>query len=401
MKSKIESLARKVKDASKLLMAASTEKKNALLLTLADLLEKNILEIEKANSIDLEQGKENGLSKAMLDRLRLDESRIKGIAEGVREVARLDDPVGEVLRSWDRPNGIQLNKVRVPIGVIGIIYESRPNVTIDASILCLKTGNAVILRGGSEAFESNRCLAKLIGEAAEKNGFSSDVAALVPTKDREAVSILCEQDQYIDLMIPRGGVGLIETVVKHARMPVIKHFQGICHAYVNEKADLDMAEKIVVNAKCQRPGVCNAIETVLVDEAIAKDFLPKLFKALRAQGVKILEEPESWSEEYLDLIIAAKVVKGVDEAIKHIENYGSHHSDVIITEDEQVAEKFLREVDSAVVYWNASTRFTDGGEFGMGAEIGISTDKIHARGPMGLEELTSYKYIVRGKGQIR
>ncbi|MFZ5807444.1 MAG: glutamate-5-semialdehyde dehydrogenase [Verrucomicrobiota bacterium] len=414
LKAQIESLARNAKNASRALMTASTQKKNALLLRLAELLDTNYSTIEAANKIDLEQGKKSGLSQAMLDRLALNSSRIQAMADGVRAVATLSDPVGEAMKQWTQPNGIHISKVRVPIGVIGMIYESRPNVTIDASALCLKTGNAVILRGGSEAFESNQCLANLIAQAAKDTGFDPEVASFVATKDRDAILHLCKQDAFIDLLIPRGGEGLIRAVVEHARMPVIKHFQGICHIYVHEKANLEMAEKIIINAKCQRPGVCNAVETILIDESIAQKFLPPLFKSLRAQGVKIfadakissaagekLEEPESWSTEYLDLILAVKAVKGIDDAIQHIETYGSRHSDAIVTEDQKIAEHFLASVDSAAVYWNASTRFTDGAQFGMGAEIGISTDKIHARGPMALEELTSYKYLIRGSGQIR
>jgi len=329
-------------------------------------------------------------------------------------VIRLHDPVGESLKKWTLPNGLQMNKIRVPIGLIGIIYESRPNVTVDASVLCLKTGNGTILRGGKEALESNLVLTALLQEASERSGFLRETVTLLPMTDREAIPILCQMDSYVDLLIPRGGHGLIETVVKNARMPVIKHYNGICHLYVHEEADFSMAERILINAKCQRPGVCNAAETLLVDERIAARLLPPLFKQLRDHKVKIfgdarasqaagetLPEPENWTTEYLDLILAVKVVKNAEEAVKHIEEYGSHHSDAIVTENEQVAERFLAEVDSATVYWNASTRFTDGGQFGFGAEIGISTDKIHARGPMALEELTSYKYVARGTGQVR
>jgi glutamate-5-semialdehyde dehydrogenase len=319
-----------------------------------------------------------------------------------------------VLKDWTRPNGLRLQKVRVPIGVIGIIYESRPNVTIDASVLCLKTGNATILRGGKEAIHSNRALVKIVGEAAVDAGFPRDVVGLVPVTDRAAIPILCGMDRYIDLMIPRGGHGLVETVVTHARMPVLKHYNGVCHVYVHADADFGMAEKIVLNAKCQRPGVCNALETLLVDKAVAKEFLPPMAKSLREKGVRLLGDqaagealgetlaaPENWVTEYLDLILAVSVVDDLAAAVEHIEKYGSHHTDSIVTSNAATAEEFLRRVDSAAVFWNASTRFNDGGEFGFGAEIGISTDKLHARGPMALEELTSYKYVGIGSGQVR
>lgn len=410
----IEELARKAKLASRELMAAPTKVKNSMLEHLCKLLESNIAEIEAANAKDLLHSEANGLSKTMLNRLAFSSSHIKMMVEGVRQVIMLPDPVGKVTKKWKLPNGMKMSRVRVPIGVIGIIYEARPSVTVDAAVLCLKSGNAVVLRGGSEAFKTNVCLANLIGEAARKSGLPAEVVSFVPTTQREAITILCKQRESIDLMIPRGGYGLIKAVVENARMPVIKHFQGICHIYVHSKAKLEMAKRIIVNAKCQRPGVCNAVETVLLDEKIAGKFGPKILKALRERDVKILadkktndliheklEEPKSWSEEYLDLILAVKTVKGLDEAIEHIETYGSHHSDAIVTEDKKAAEVFLTRVDSAAVYWNASTRFTDGYEFGMGAEIGISTDKIHARGPMALEDLTSHKYIARGNGQIR
>ncbi|MES2308839.1 MAG: glutamate-5-semialdehyde dehydrogenase, partial [Verrucomicrobiota bacterium] len=326
------------------------------------------------------------------------------------------NPLGKTVREWSRPNGIKIKQVRVPIGVIGIIYESRPNVTVDASVLCLKTGNAVILRGGSEAIHSNRALTDALQAGAKKGGLLETVVQLIPMTDREAIPLLCRQDDCIDLMIPRGGEGLIRTVTEHARMPVIKHYNGICHVYVHEDADFRMAENIILNAKCQRPGVCNALETLLIDEKIASIFVPRIVEALKKNQVEIRGDEATqkwggaevipaieadWTTESLDLILSLKVVKGVDDAIAHMEKYGSKHSDAIVTNDEKVAEKFLNEVDSATVYWNASTRFTDGGEFGFGAEIGISTDKLHARGPMGLDELTSYKYQIVGCGQIR
>lgn len=414
LKKQIEALGPAAKAGARALARAGTREKNAMLEKIADKLEGGRDRIAAANAVDLEKGRSHGLSGAMLDRLHLTDARIRAMVGGVRQVAALADPVGEILKDWKHSNGLELSKIRVPLGVIGIIYESRPNVTVDATVLCLKTGNATILRGGSEAFESNRVLVDLMREAMEESGISGDGVGFVPVTDREAIPILCGMDRWIDLMIPRGGHGLIETVVKHARMPVIKHFHGVCQIYVHEAADFGMAEEIIINAKCQRPGVCNSVETVLIDEKIASAFLPRLARKLREKNVElkgdapvsaalgeVLPEPESWDIEYLDLILALRLVKNMDEAIDHIENHGSHHSDAIVTENAPAAERFLREVDSATVYWNASTRFTDGAEFGFGAEIGISTDKIHARGPMGLEELTSYKYLGRGSGQVR
>jgi glutamate-5-semialdehyde dehydrogenase len=352
----------------------------------------------------------------MLDRARLDARRIQTIANSVREVVQLTDPVGEVLKQWSRPNGLKISKRRVPIGVIGIIYESRPNVTSDAAALCLKTGNAVILRGGSEAIRSNMALAEAVSNGCNDAGLPEHSVQLVSSTDRTAVTLMAQLDRYIHLIIPRGGRSLIEVVTSAARMPVIKHFDGICVAYVDRAANLRMAEQIVLNAKCQRPGVCNAIETMLVHEAIAQKFLPDCANALWEHGVELRGDPltrqilgsrvlpateKDWRTEYLDLILAIKTVRGLEEAVEHIEIYGSHHSDAIITDDRVVAQKFLNQVDSAAVFWNASTRFNDGGEFGFGAEIGISTDRLHARGPMGLEELTSYKYVVEGAGQVR
>jgi len=342
------------------------------------------------------------------------------MADGVRQVAALEDPVAKVIAEWSRPNGLHISKVRVPIGVIGIIYESRPNVTSDAAVLCTKTGNAVILRGGSESIRSNIAIAEALRAGAVSAGLPEDSIVFIPKTRRDAVRHMAEMDQYIDLIIPRGGLALIETVVSYARMPVIKHYVGLCIAYIDREADLDMAVRIVVNAKTQRPGVCNAIETVLVHREIAASFFKKIAPILREKKVEIRADPDSfrhlsalnyqplhaareedWTTEYLDLILAARIVDNIEDAIAHVEKSGSHHSDVIITRDAGRAEKFLNEVDSATVYWNASTRFTDGGQFGFGAEIGISTDKLHARGPMALEELTAYKYVIRGDGQIR
>jgi len=363
---------------------------------MADSIEQSAAKITVANAKDLEAGKKSGLSSAMLDRLTLTDKRIADIAKGVREVAGLPDPVGTNISEWTRPNGIRIQKVRVPIGVILIIYESRPNVTVDAAVLCFKTGNAVILRGGSEAIHSNLALA----EAMNVPGLPADAITVVPTTDRAAIDELLKLDELINLCIPRGGEGLIRAVAEKSRIPVIKHYKGVCHVYVDRDADFDMAEKIILNAKCQRPGVCNAIETLLVDAPLAKTFLPRIEKALTGRGVAIRRDAD-WTTEYLDLIIGLRVVNGVGEAIDHITQYGSAHSDAIVTKNKETAERFLREVDSSSVFWNASTRLADGGQYGFGAEIGISTDKLHARGPMGLEDLTSYKYVVTGTGQLR
>jgi glutamate-5-semialdehyde dehydrogenase len=375
-----------------------------------------------ANTLDLEAGRKNGLSEAMLDRLKLDAKGLTSMAEGIRTAAALPDPVGRILKEWKKENGLTFRKISVPIGVIGIIYESRPNVTSDAAVLCLKAGNAVILRGGSEAIHSNKAIASALQAGASQAGLPPAAIQLIPVTDREAVRILCEMDAYLDCMIPRGGKGLIETVVKHARMPVIKHYDGICAVYVDAEADLAMARDIILNAKCQRPGVCNAAETLLLHRGIAAAFLSDGGKALLDQGVELRCDKETISllpddlrshhlvkeatdedfrTEFLALILAVKTLESLEEAIAHIGKYGSRHSDAIVTANTDSAERFLQGVDSSTVYWNASTRFTDGGEFGFGCEIGISTDKLHARGPMALEELTSYKYQIRGSGQIR
>jgi glutamate-5-semialdehyde dehydrogenase len=369
-----------------------------------------------ANSLDLGRAEQNGLSKAMIDRLTLDPKRLKAVADAVREVATLPDPVGELLTEWTRPNGLHIRKLRVPIGVIGIIFESRPNVTTDAASLCFKTSNATILRGGSEAIDSNRALAAALQAGGERAGLPADSIQLIPFTDRSSVEHMARMDQFIDLIIPRGGKGLIEKVVSTARMPVIKHYDGVCHVYVHADADFDMAANIIVNSKCQKPGVCNALETILVHRDAAAAFYPLVGKRLAEAKVEVRGDEEAlahlgvpaqaateedWSTEYLDLILSAKTVSGLDEAIAHINHYGSHHTDSIITRDANAAARFQHEVDSAVVLHNASTRFNDGGEFGFGAEIGISTDKLHARGPMGLAELCSYKYLIAGDGQLR
>jgi glutamate-5-semialdehyde dehydrogenase len=412
--STVADLADRAKVASRSLARLSTKKKNALLLAVAEQLEAREKEILQANRGDVQIAKETGLSGALLDRLELNPKRFAEMVEGVRKVAALPDPVGEVLRKWKQPNGLEISKVRVPLGLIGIIYESRPNVTVDSAVLCLKTGNATLLRGGREAKASNRALASALSEAALKQGLPAEIVALVENEGRESIPEMCRLEGVLDLLIPRGGPGLIQTVLEHARVPVIQHADGVCHIFVHAGADPAMAEAITINAKCQRPATCNAAETLLVDREGAEKILPRLVRALRAQGVKLFGDeaaskaagerfvvPESWKREYLDLTMAIRVVDGVEGALEHLEKYGSHHSDAIVTEDREAAEQFLQGADSAAVYWNASTRFTDGAEFGFGAEIGISTGKIHARGPMGLEELTSYKYIVTGRGQLR
>ncbi|CAM8650222.1 ProA Gamma-glutamyl phosphate reductase [Candidatus Methylacidiphilaceae bacterium] len=410
----VRELAQRAKRASRVLAQLGTEEKNSLLVGMADELDAQEKVIRKANQEDVAAARLAGTSGALLDRLELTEKRFREMVEGVRHVAELPDPVGEVIKKWNRPNKLEIFKVRVPIGLIGIIYESRPNVTVDSAVLCLKAGNATLLRGGREAKRSNRALADVLGQAAKKKGLPLEVVTLVEDEGREGVAEMCGLEGVIDLLIPRGGSGLIATVVQNARVPVIKHADGICHVFIHRDADPIMAESITINSKCQRPATCNAAETLLLDRDGAEKVLPRIVKALQAKGVKLfgdsdaarisgqaLEAPKSWKTEYLDLTMAIRVVDGLKGALEHIEKYGSHHSDTIVTEDRKVAEEFMRKVDSAAVYWNASTRFTDGAEFGFGAEIGISTDKIHARGPMGLEELTSYKYVVAGQGQIR
>lgn len=420
LKDDIHAIGARARAASRRLATLGSEKKAEILRGMATELVARTPALLAANADDLARAEANGLSKAATDRLRLTEKRIAEMADGVGQVADLNDPVGEILREWTRPNGIRITKIRTPIGVIGIIYESRPNVTSDAAVLCLKTGNAVILRGGSEAISSNLAIAEALQSGGARAGLPDGAVQLVPTTDREAVKIMAQMDEFMDVIIPRGGHSLIENVVTHARMPVIKHYDGICHVYVDKDADCRMALDIAINAKCQRPGVCNAMETLLVHRDIAQRFFalaapefqkfpvemradPAAFGILSGLGYAPLREADetSWRTEYLDLILSVRVVDSLEEAVEHIEKFGSHHSDAIITETPASAEKFLHEVDSATVYWNASTRFTDGGEFGFGAEIGISTDKLHARGPMALEELTSYKYLIRGTGQTR
>lgn len=415
MKAKLLEMGECARNASRKIANASPELKNSWLTAMADALEKDAENLIAANEVDMKNGAAKGLSSAMLDRLKLDPKRVKAMADGLRHVVTLPDPAGEILSTTTRPNGIRIDKVSVPLGVIGFIYESRPNVTVDAAGLCLKAGNAVILRGGSEAIHSNQALADCIIAAGKSKGMPDGVIQLVPFTDHAAVSLLLKMDQYINLVIPRGGERLIRAVVEQSTIPVIKHYKGVCHLYVDADADLEMALNIIRNGKCQRPGVCNALEKVLIHEKIAPDFVLLLGGMFKKEGVQVIGDcayckldnaatpatEEDWSREYLDLIISAKIVPSLEAAVDHINRYSSGHSDAIITKNEKNARYFLDNVDSATVYWNASTRFTDGGEFGMGAEIGISTDKLHARGPMGLRELTSYKYKIYGDGQIR
>lgn len=415
MKAKLLEMGECARNASRKIANASPELKNSWLTAMADALEKDAEKLIAANEVDMKNGAAKGLSSAMLDRLKLDPKRVKAMADGLRHVVTLPDPAGEILSTTTRPNGIRIDKVSVPLGVIGFIYESRPNVTVDAAGLCLKAGNAVILRGGSEAIHSNQALADCIIAAGKSKGMPDGVIQLVPFTDHAAVSLLLKMDQYINLVIPRGGERLIRAVVEQSTIPVIKHYKGVCHLYVDADADLEMALNIIRNGKCQRPGVCNALEKVLIHEKIAPDFVLLLGGMFKKEGVQVIGDcayckldnaatpatEEDWSREYLDLIISAKIVPSLEAAVDHINRYSSGHSDAIITKNEKNARYFLDNVDSATVYWNASTRFTDGGEFGMGAEIGISTDKLHARGPMGLRELTSYKYKIYGDGQIR
>ncbi|MGD9875098.1 MAG: glutamate-5-semialdehyde dehydrogenase [Kiritimatiellia bacterium] len=411
----ILAMGQKARKASQELVLLTTKKKNVILEAMAAELDARRQAIKDANRADMDAGRAAGLSAALLDRLELTDSRIDSMIKGIQNIVVLKDPVGAKLSRWIRPNGLEIIKVRVPIGVLCIIYESRPNVTADATALCFKTSNAVILRGGSEAINSNRAIAGAMQAGGEKKGLPANAIQLVPVTDREAVRELVQLEGLVDLAIPRGGEGLIRAVTEQARVPVIKHYKGNCHTFVDAAGNLEKAVAICENAKCQRPGVCNAMETLLVHEAVAAAFLPMVAAELRKQKVELRgceksraivpdmvpATEDDWYAEYLDMILAVKVVGGVKEAVEHINQYGSHHSDAIVTEDEKSAKIFTQEVDSATVYVNASTRFTDGAEFGMGAEIGISTDKLHARGPMGLEELTTYKYIIKGDGQTR
>ena len=408
-------LATKARDVKYTVAALSTEDKNSAIIAVADALEASASDIISANAIDMKNGETKGLSQGLLDRLKLDESRIKGIADGLREIVKLDDPIGQITEEFERPNGLKIKKRLVPIGVVGVIYEARPNVTADVFGLCFKTGNAVILKGGSDALESNKAIVKVIKSALEKGGYPVDAITLIDDTSRETAKEMMRLNGYIDVLIPRGSAGLIKSVVENASIPVIETGSGNCHIYVDHDADIDMAIDIIVNAKTQRIGVCNAAESLVVHEDIAASLLPKLNKALREKGVQIFADAkakalmegsedateEDFAKEYLDYIISVKTVSSVEEAIEHINKYNTGHSEAIVTNDEKNADKFLDGIDTACVYVNASTRFTDGFEFGFGAEIGISTQKLHARGPMGLLALTSYKYTIFGNGQIR
>ncbi len=411
----ITSMARAARRAATALACCSTPQKNAALQRMAEEITRRADLIRGENQKDLAAARTAGLSAAMIDRLAIKDATLSAMAQGLREVAQLPDPVGSLGPAWIRPNGLQVARMRIPLGVIGIIYESRPNVTVDAAGLCLKAGNAVILRGGSEAFHSNRALAAVIAQSLADSGLPEAAVQVVPVKDRAAVNVLLEQEEFIDLIIPRGGEELIRFVVAHSRIPVLKHYKGVCHVYVDEGADLAMAEEVCFNAKVQRPGVCNAMETLLVHRAEAERFLPAMARRFSAAGVQLRgceqtrrlvpgavpAAEEDWPAEYLDLILAVRVVDRLEEAIAHIAAYGSNHTEAIITRDYDRARRFVREVDASVVLVNASTRFNDGGQLGLGAEIGISTSKLHAFGPMGLEELTTSKFVVFGSGQVR
>ncbi len=410
----MEEILKSVKEASRVAATLNGRVKRKLLNEMADRIEKYQNQIIEANKKDLEYAKEANLSNALIDRLLLNEKRIKAMAESLRDIAKLKDPVGRVIDGWKIDNGLEIQKVKIPIGVIGIIYESRPNVTSDAAGLCLMSGNACILKGGKEAFHSNAVIIEILRWVLEKNKLPADMITLLPDYSRSGVEWLIKQDKYVDLIIPRGGEGLIKFVSENAKVPVVKHDKGLCHVYIHEDADLKKGAKIALNAKVQRPGVCNAMETLLVDRKIAGEFLPVIKAMMESEGVELrgcditLEyidikpaTEEDWHTEYLDKILSIRVVDNFEDAIEHIEKYGSGHSDAIVTENYKAAEEFLNRVDSACVYVNASTRFTDGGVFGFGAEVGISTNKLHARGPMGIDDLTTYKYKILGDGQVR
>src|SRR4030043_1443517 len=415
LRSEAKKMAKQAKEVSRLLARLSTDTKNKALFEMADDLEKNQAFLIEENKKDLSAGEQAHLSSAMMDRLRMTPAVIQAMAKGLREVSCLPDPVGEIVKMWRRPNGLTVGRMRIPIGVIGIIYESRPNVTADAAGLCLKSGNSVILKGGSEAFHSNQAIGQILRKVLVKMELPPEVIQIFPHTEREAIREMLQLEDEIDLIIPRGGEELIRFVTNHSKIPVIKHYKGVCHIFVDESADLEMATRVCLNAKVQRPGVCNAMETLLVHEKLAGRFLPKIAKVLQKEGVELRGCPqtkkvlshikesqeEDWFQEYLDLILSIKVGRGIEEAIEHITRYGSSHTEAIITSDYQNAQRFLKEVNSSCVLVNASTRFNDGFELGLGAEIGISTSKLHAFGPMGLEELTTTKFIVYGEGQIR
>ena len=415
VQSMIEEMGKNAKDAARHLKRVDRTKKDVALERMAHKLTQRQESIRRENQKDLSAAREKGLTSAMMDRLTLDDKTIQSMADGLMEVAALPDPVGEVIGMWKRPNGLVVGRVRIPLGVIGFIYESRPNVTVDAASLCLKSGNAVILKGGSEAIHSNLILGDILREALEEADLPQKAIQVIPTTDREAVGILLSLEDHVDIIIPRGGEGLIRFVTANSRIPVLKHYKGVCHIYVDESADLGIANDVCFNAKVQRPGVCNAMESMLVHKRVAGDFLPPMVKRLQEAGVEIRGCPETlglipdaipadesdWYAEFLDLIVSVKIVSSMDEALDHIDKYGSNHTEAIITKDYNRSQRFLTEVDSSVVLVNASTRFNDGNQLGLGAEIGINTSKLHAFGPMGLEELTTTKFIVYGDGQVR
>ncbi len=410
----MENVLQNVKEASRIIAGLKGEEKRAVLNEMAKSLEKNVFEIIEENKKDMEYAKSINLNSALMDRLFLDEKRIKSMADALRDIAKLKDPVGRVIEGWKIDNGLEIQKVKIPIGVIGIIYESRPNVTSDAAGLCFMSGNACILKGGKEAYHSNSIIIEILRFVLEKNLLPKDAVSLLPDYSRKGVEWLIKQDKYVDLIIPRGGEKLIKFVSENSKVPVVKHDKGLCHVYVHKDANLQKAAEIAINAKVQRPGVCNAMETLLVDRQIAGEFLPKIKEEMQKNEVELrgceitLEyidiKPaieEDWNTEYLDKILSIRVVDNIEDAIEHIQKYGSGHSDAIVTENYSIAEEFLNRIDSACVYVNASTRFTDGGVFGFGAEVGISTNKLHARGPMGIDDLTTYKYKIYGNGQVR
>ena len=415
LKSYVLNRAKEAKQAARAVASVSTERKNSALKNMARAIRKKAKELQRENKKDLDAAKKKGLSTAMIDRLALTPARVEEMALGLEEIAALPDPVGEITRMWKRPNGMMVGKMRVPLGVIGIIYESRPNVTADATALCLKAGNAVILRGGSEAIHSNKAIVRILRSAAKKEGIHEGVITFIDKTDRQAIMEMLKLEGLIDVVIPRGGEGLIRAVTENSRIPVLKHYKGVCHIFVDRDADLQMAEDICFNAKVQRPGTCNAMETMLVDEKIARKFLPPMIRRLKKAKVQLKGCPrtrridgsiaeardEDFHREYVDLILNVRVVKDMDQAMDHIAEYSSAHTEAIVTENYARAMRFLREVDSSSVFVNISTRFSDGFQFGLGAEMGISTDKIHARGPMGLEELTCTKFIALGQGQLR
>jgi glutamate-5-semialdehyde dehydrogenase len=415
LEKEIIGISRRAQKASRTLLAVSTETKNRALAQIAILLDTGKEGIQRENAKDLEKGRKAGLSQAMLDRLYLSDAVISSMISGLEEVISLPDPVGKMDSMARRPNGMLVGRMRVPLGVIGMIYESRPNVTVDAAVLCLKAGNSVILRGGSEAFHSNNALANLLKEALVLCGLSEDAVQMIPVTDRAAITELLRQEEYVDLIIPRGGEGLIRYVSENSRIPVLKHYKGVCHIFVDKMADLEKATPVILNGKVQRPGVCNALEGLLIHRDIAEQYLPVIAEALHREGVRLLGCEQSvglspiisqaadsdWGTEFLDLVLVVKIVAGYDEAKEYIEQYGSHHTECILTQDYSLAHRFVQEIDASAVMVNASTRFNDGNQLGLGAEIGISTTKLHAYGPMGLDELTTKKFVVFGEGQVR